>query len=192
MKKATLITLMLAILIASAPTAGVAGPKPVNVLLAGGPEPNKIFIWLSSDGRSYVIDSVVPLEVGGDVCAHPAGKPNQLLCQASLIGGFEVNAGAGDDWIAVSRGVSVPVTMRGEAGDDTLIGGSGNDKLIGGSGNDRLIGRGGNDILYGGPGNDILRGGPGNDILRGGPGKDTVRGGPGRNDVRQFRAALLP
>jgi len=187
MKKAILISLALAFLLASAPAAGVAGPKPVNVLLAGGGEPNKIYIWLSPDGRDYVIDSVVPLEVGGDICVHPPGKPNELVCKAKLIGGFEVNAGAGDDWVAVSKSIAVPVTMRGESGDDTLIGGSGNDKLIGGSGNDRLIGRGGADILFGGPGNDILRGGPGADILRGGPGRDILNGGSGRNDVRQFK-----
>ena len=187
MKKAILISLALAFLLASAPAAGVAGPKPVNMLLAGGAEPNKIYIWLSPDGRDYVIDSVVPLEVGGDICVHPPGKPNELVCKAKLIGGFEVNAGAGDDWVAVARSISVPVTMRGEAGNDTLIGGSGNDRLVGGSGNDRLIGRGGADILFGGPGNDILRGGPGADILRGGPGRDILNGGSGRNDVRQFK-----
>ena len=66
-----------------------------------------------------MIDSIVPLEVGGTVCANPPGKPNELICQAASIGGFEVNAGAGDDTVGVAANVPVPVTLRGGAGDDT-------------------------------------------------------------------------
>ena len=60
-------------------------PKTYTVLLAGGDEANMIRIWLSPDGREYVIDSVVQLEVGGDVCAHPEAQPNQLVCDAPSI-----------------------------------------------------------------------------------------------------------
>lgn len=172
MKKAILISL--AILAALPALAGGKAPT-YKVLVAGGSEANMIRIWLTPDGRSYVIDSRVPLEVGGSVCANPEGVPNQLICQAPLITGFEVNAGLGDDVVEVARRVSIPVTLRGGAGDDTLLGGGGNDKLIGGPGNDTLIGRGGDDSLYGGPGNDTLVGGRGEDTCVGGPGDDTAR-----------------
>ena len=33
-----------------------------------------IRIWLTPDGRTYVIDSIVPLEVGGTVCEHPGER----------------------------------------------------------------------------------------------------------------------
>jgi RTX calcium-binding nonapeptide repeat (4 copies) len=184
MKKTISILIMLCALQAPA-LAHAATPmgKTYTVLLAGGPEANMIHIWLTPDGRSYVIDSVVPLDVGGTVCSHPEGDPNELICEAPLIGGFEVNAGEGDDRVEVSKRISVPVTLRGGPGDDLLLGGAGTDKLIGGAGDDRLIGWRGADLLYGGPGADILIGGPASDVLRGGPGEDTAAGGPGKNTV---------
>ena len=156
-----------------------------NVVLAGGVEANTISIQLSADGRSYLIDSIVPLEVGGSVCANPPGVSNELVCQASAVGSFEVNSGAGDDTVAVSRTVPIPITLRGGPGNDMLSGGGGPDKLIGGDGDDRLVGRGGNDALYGGEGNDTLIGCSGDDILRGDGGADVLLGGSGVNDERQ-------
>lgn len=168
-----------------APVLAHAEAKSYTVLLAGGEEANMIKVWLTPDGRQYVIDSVVPLEVGGEVCSHAEGNAYELVCSAPAIAGFEVNAGGGDDHVHVSRGVTVPVTLRGEAGNDVLVGGSGADKLIGGRGDDRLYGGRGDDQLYGGPGDDTLFGGPGQDLLSGGPGVDTLNGGPGNDQLRQ-------
>jgi Ca2+-binding RTX toxin-like protein len=168
------------------PAPGGAQPS-FTVLLAGGDEANMIHIWVAADGRDYVIDSAVPLEVGGDICANPVGNPNELVCDAPAIAGFEVNAGGGDDNVTVAQAIAIPVTMRGGAGDDRLVGGRGDDKLLGGTGDDRLVGGAGDDALYGGPGRDVLRGGPGNDVLHGGPGQDVLRGGRGENNVRQYR-----
>lgn len=156
-----------------------------TVLLAGGAEESDIRIWLSADGREYVIDSIAELEVGGTVCSHPEEMPNELICDAPSIAGFEVNAAGGDDRVTVAKDVAIPVTMRGGPGDDTLLGGGGSDKLIGGPGDDRLVGWRGADLLYGGPGDDALVGGPGRDVLRGGPGTDTLASGPGEDVVRQ-------
>lgn len=186
MRKVTVI-IGLALVALLAPAAAHAKQPAYTVLLAGGEEANMIRVWLSPDGRDYVIDSVVQLEVGGEVCRHPQANPYELLCSAPSIAGFEVNAGGGDDRVAVARNVSIPVTMRGGAGDDFLLGGGGPDKLVGGAGADTLIGWRGADLLYGGPGNDRIFGGPGADVLRGGPGLDLLRGGPGQNDVRQER-----
>jgi hypothetical protein len=184
MKKALLISF--AMLALQAP-ATAPGAMTYNVLLAGGPEANSIRIWLSPDGRQYVIDSIVPLEVGGSICANPEGKPNELVCEAPLVASFEVNAAAGDDRVEVSPSVSIPVTMRGDSGRDTLVGGAGPDRLLGGGANDRLVGRGGSDLLVGGPGRDVLIGGPGDDVLRGGPGRDVLAGGPGANQAHRLR-----
>ncbi|HET7053725.1 MAG TPA: hypothetical protein VFI09_07405 [Solirubrobacterales bacterium] len=185
MKRLMLITIALVALFA--PAMAHAETKTYTVLLAGGEASNTISVWLAADGREYVIDSVVPLEVGGDVCEHANENPNELVCDAPAIAGFEVNADGGDDSVHVASRVIVPVTMRGGAGDDVLIGGSGADKLIGGRGGDRLIGGAGDDVLYGGPGKDVLIGGPGDDMLYGGPGNDTLGGGPGKNGVRQYQ-----
>jgi Ca2+-binding RTX toxin-like protein len=183
MKKLLLISFALLALLA--PAAAHARPTTYTVLLAGGEEANTIRIWLSPDGREYVIDSVVQLEVGGGVCAHPEGQPNELLCAAPSIAGFEVNAGGGDDQVGASNDVKVPVTMRGGSGDDVLLGGAGPDKLIGGEGDDRLVGGRGDDLLFGGPGKDVLIGGPGDDVLRGGFGEDTLTAGSGDDSVHQ-------
>jgi Ca2+-binding RTX toxin-like protein len=184
MKKAILT--LLALLAALAPASAVAVDAPAyNVLLAGGDEANMIHIWLTADGREYVIDSVVPLEVGGTVCANPEGQTNELVCDAPAIAGFEVNSGGGEDEVSVAKQISIPVTMRGGPGNDTLIGGSGPDKLVGGGGDDTLVGGSGDDVLYGGPGADRLLGGPGDDVLHGGSGADTLLGGPGSDELAQ-------
>jgi hypothetical protein len=190
MKKALLI--MLAILAAQVPLAAHADEVATSsseltytVLLAGGPESNEIRIWLTPDGRTYVIDSIYPLEVGGTICEHPPANPNELICQAPLVAAFEFNADGGNDQARVAPEVGIPVSMRGGSGNDTLVGGSGPDKLSGGAGADKLIGRDGDDLLLGGSGNDTLFGGRGNDVLRGGQGLDSLSGGWGENRLEQ-------
>lgn len=185
MKKALLISF--AMLALGAPATAQGGAMTYNVLVAGGPEADSIRIWLTPDGRDYVIDSAAPLEVGGSICANPEGNPDQLICEAPMVASFEVNAAPGDDTVEAAPPVSIPVTIRGGAGSDTLIGGNGPDRLLGGAQNDRLVGGGGPDLLIGGPGRDVLIGGPGDDVLRGGPGRDVLAAGPGANEVHQYR-----
>jgi Ca2+-binding RTX toxin-like protein len=181
MKKAILISLALFSVGIMAPAAQAS----YTVLLAGGAASNVIKIWLTEDGRNYVIDSIVPLEVGGELCANPEGNPNELVCPAPPIAGFEVNADGGDDRISVSKNVTIPVTMRGGSGSDVLSGGKGPDKLIGGGGDDRLIGWWGADVLAGGPGDDVHIGGPGDDSIFSGRGDDVMRPGGGDDVVRR-------
>lgn len=196
MKKALLI--LFTSLAALAPPSAHAGTAPFNVVLAGGEEANVIRIWLTPDGRTYAIDSIVPLEAGGSVCTNPPENPNEVLCPATAISSFQVNSAGGDDQVRVSSQIGIPVTLRGGSGNDVLVGGSGNDQcsdtapvrkrecgLVGGPGNDLLVGRGGNDALWGGEGEDELFGGPGDDILAGGPGNDLLTGGPGTNELFQ-------
>ena len=180
--KRAILTAMTVLVACAAVTAHAAEAR-FTVLLAGGSEANMISIALSPDGRTYAIDSVVPLEVGGSVCWHPEEQPNELVCEAASIGGFEVNAGAGDDSVTLAREVPIPVTLRGGPGQDRLVGGGAGDKLVGGSGDDVLIGRAGADSLFGGPGDDRLSGGSGNDLLRGDSGEDVLSGGSGQNSL---------
>jgi Ca2+-binding RTX toxin-like protein len=160
-------------------------PRTYTVVLAGGSEQNTMHIWLTSDGYSYVIDSVVPLEAGGAVCQNAPENPNQLVCQAPLVAGFVVNGGPVTDAVVVSPAVEVPVTMRGGPGKDVLVGGSGPDKLIGGPARDNLAGRAGDDALFGGPGEDVLWGGSGDDALWGGPGRDALHPGTGTDSLHE-------
>jgi hypothetical protein len=187
MKKAILIAMAM-LALGAAPAR--AAEESVNILLTGGPEANDIEVSLSPDGRTYSIVSVVPLEVGGEVCVHPEETATELACEAATIASFEVDAGGGDDRVVFAADVRVPVTLRGGPGNDRLVGGAGADKLIGGPGNDVLVGRAGRDLLYGGPGKDKLIGGPGDDVLRGGAGQDTLIPGSGHNQVSPRRRSL--
>lgn len=188
MKKAILI---LSVLLAAFAASVAHAETTYTVVLAGGATQNTIHIWSSPDGRSYVIDSAAPLEVGGAICENASGNPNELTCKASLIAGFEINGGEGNDSFSVSSAIALPVTMRGGPGNDTLIGGDGADRLIGGEGNDKVSGHGGDDLIFGGPDADELLGGPGNDVLRGGP-LDTFHGGPGRDTLIRGGVVLSP
>ncbi len=181
MKKAILILLATLAIV----PAGLADAEsgPVNLLISGGKENNAFHVALSPDGRSYLILSTIPLEVGGDLCSHPEEIPTELSCKATAIAGFEVNAGGGADFVIFTSDIPVPVTIRGGPGRDKLSGGGAADKIIGGPDDDTLIGRRGDDWILGGPGQDNLIGGPGNDQLRGGPDKDKLVGGPGQNEL---------
>ena len=66
---------MLAILAAAGRSATAATPirRPYTVLLAGGRGSEQDPDLAHSGRRAYVIDSVVPLEVGGTVCDNPPG-----------------------------------------------------------------------------------------------------------------------
>ncbi|HEY0276888.1 MAG TPA: hypothetical protein VGC32_01340 [Solirubrobacterales bacterium] len=194
MKRFTLLALVAALALAAfavGSASAVEGPrteaappeKSINIVLAGTAGDDHITIELSTDGRTYEIDSATPLEVGSPVCSHPERTPEDLVCEAAPIAGFEVNTGAGNDSVVMGARVPVPATIRGGEGNDVLVGGAAADKLIGGPGNDELNGRGGNDALIGGPGDDVLIGGPGNDILQGGPGHNTLVGGAGKNVI---------
>jgi Ca2+-binding RTX toxin-like protein len=181
MKRAILIATMLVAALAVTPAH--AEERSFTLLITGGEERNILSVKLSEDGRDYVIDSTSPLEVGGAICTHPEAVENRLLCQATVIAGFEVNAGGGNDSAIISPKIQVPVTLRGGPGDDRLYGGAGADKLIGGEGEDTLVGRAGNDSLFGGSGNDRLYAGPGDDLLRGGSGENENVGGSGHDSI---------
>lgn len=174
-------TLSILILVLAACFAAPAGAaeRSVTILLSAGPGNDVFDVKLSLDGRSYLIDSLTPLEAGGGICTHEEGSVHELVCEATAIGGFEVNAGAGDDSVIVSPKILVPVTLRGGPGGDRMRGGGAADKLVGGPGNDFLFGHGADDWLFAGSGDDWLYGGVGDDRLEGGAGADYLHGGPG-------------
>jgi Ca2+-binding RTX toxin-like protein len=176
--KKLLLSALLVLAACTAPCAHAA-EGPVTILLVGGSGQDVLDIKLSQDGRSYLIDSLSPLEAGGDICTRSEGSTHRLVCKAVAIAGFEVNAGAGDDSVIISPKILVATTLRGGPGDDRLRGGGGDDKLLGGGGGDFLYGMQGRDWLLGGPDEDWLYGGTGEDRLVGGPGADFLNGGPG-------------
>ena len=95
-----------------------------------------------------------------------------------LIGAISIDAGGGNDSIALARGngsraVPTPSTISGGNGNDAITGGAGPDSLSGGKGNDTLLGGDGDDVLNGG--NDaVTSSSDGADYISGGPGNDSV------------------
>jgi Ca2+-binding RTX toxin-like protein len=177
MKRLLLITIFL--LAASGAAVAHAAERPLTLLLTAGPGNDVFDIKLSPDGRAYLIDSVSPLEAGGGICTQDEASVHALVCEAAPIGGFEVNAGPGDDSVIISPKILAPATLRGGVGKDRLRGGGGADKVLGGPGDDALYGDRGDDWLFGEGGDDWLLGGAGNDRLAGGPGADWLNGGHG-------------
>lgn len=184
MKRLLLIAIGMLFLVACSASIVHASERSVTVLLVGGPDSDVLDIKLSQDGRTYVIDSLSPLEAGGGICVEAEESSYRLVCEAKAIAGFEVNPGGGGDSVIISPKIFIPTTLRGGPGRDRLRGGSGADKLVGGLGNDTLLGEGGQDWLFGGPGEDMLWGGPGDDRLVGGSGGDYLNGGRGADDVK--------
>lgn len=175
----------IAILLTAACTApsAPAAERSVTLLLNASSGDDVFDVKLSLDGRSYLVDSLYPLEAGGGICVSEPDSVHDLTCEAAAIGGFEVNAGPGQDSVIISPKILVPVTLRGGPGNDRLRGGAGPDKIIGGPGDDFLYGHGANDWIFGGSGEDWLYGMTGGDHLVGGPGGDYLNGGPGTDEV---------
>lgn len=79
-----------------------------------------------------------------------------------------IDAGAGNDQIAVDRAGAVAAWLYGGAGNDRISGGSGGGLFLGGGGDDRITGGSGRSVQIGGLGADTLVGGGDDDILIGG------------------------
>ena len=118
------------------------------------------------------------------VFSSPAGVPTA------------VNAGAGDDLIAVRSDLTVPLNLYGGDGNDTIYGGAGNSLIDGGSGNNTLRAQGGNatidsdgtDLIYTGDGQVTVSGGAGSETVYGGAGNDTINGDQGQTSSTRATA----
>lgn len=114
-----------------------------------------------------------------------------LIFSKSPITRVSVDAGAGNDNVAIGSGVVATYILGGDGndllnggdGNDTLTSGAGKNTLFGNNGNDRLNGSGGRDALYGGAGDDRLYGNGGNDTLDGGGNVDRLFAGDGDDNL---------
>lgn len=137
-------------------------------------------------------DDVITISQEGDQLLIEGVNGGSTRLLASQLSRLEIKAGKGNDRVTIGSGVTVPILIRGGAGNDTLIGndradtlvgGPGDDSLLGGAGNDLLIGLDGADSLFGGQGDDVLEGGMGPDLLRGQRGDDLLMGNRGRDTL---------
>ena len=119
------------------------------------------------------------LEVGGN---------RDLRFDRTTFTAVVVDAGAGDDRIAVSRAngpfLDEQLSLDGGAGDDVVAGSDGVDRLFGGSGDDALDGNASADSVSLGDGDDVFTW----NLL---DGSDTVRG-DGGDDALEFNGTDAP
>lgn len=115
---------------------------------------------ITREGNQLLVDwkFIILLEMGGQ--GGPVEEPFQQRSFAiDDVKQIDFTGGAGNDFVEISKRLSIPSLMTGAGGSDTLIGGAGDDTLRGGDDNDRLTGGDGDDLLVGGNGNDRLDGG---------------------------------
>lgn len=158
-----------------------------HVRLRAGSQPHTVIVELlypdGSVAATHELEQVERIVVDG-------GEGNDTISIASdLTLPVEIRGGAGNDTLEAGGG---PATLLGGAGDDTLKatthgalldGGVGHDTLRGGGLGDTLQGGSGADTLFGAGGADQLDGGDGDDILHGDDGNDTLVGGQGRDTL---------
>lgn len=114
--------------------------------------PDVAFITAGNDTIEIILS-------GGNIQVR--NSAGTVLDQRSANGvtGISINGQAGNDFIRIGRAdgtlmPTVPVTIRGGAGNDTIIGGNNTDQLFGDGENDRIDGRAGGDRMEGGAGFD--------------------------------------
>jgi hypothetical protein len=160
-------------LILTAPTGGTLGTQATSVLTI----------------KDVASAPPTPLPPGSSVVGNTLqfnDLNNAATIDNSLMNTFPggINGGAGDDQFTIPNTTTVPVTVRGQAGNDvvngvatnaplTVDGGDGNDQITGGAGADKLLGGAGDDVLNGGAGDNTFVGGAGLDRMTAGAGVDT-------------------
>jgi Ca2+-binding RTX toxin-like protein len=179
----TKIAILALVFAAASATAYGAPSSGMNLKISGGSEDDVFRVTVSSDGRTYDIESNVSLEADSSICwSSEAPGKFELHCWATAIAGFEISGGAGSDLIELPH-VPVPGTLIGGTEGDTLVGGLAADKILGGPGKDFIAGNGGTDELLGEGGDDRIVGGGGGDRLKGGGGEDALFGGTGGDSL---------
>jgi Ca2+-binding RTX toxin-like protein len=113
------------------PNANLFGGAGDDIALVNGGNGAETFT-ITANGTRVRFDGVSPAPFSLDI-----GTTESLV----------LHAGAGNDTITASNGLSSLIGL-------TLDGGDGNDTITGGDGADQLIGGAGNDLVAGGRGND--------------------------------------
>ncbi|MDB5351277.1 MAG: cya 2 [Planctomycetota bacterium] len=99
---------------------------------------------------------------------------NTVTFDLSTVTQVIIIGGRGDDRLAATDDVALPLRIEGGEGNDQLVGANGADTILGGPGNDLVSGGAGDDSLDGGTDNDTVMAGSGNDTLVGGTGNDLL------------------
>lgn len=126
--------------------------------------PNTVTV-AKGDGVYTVAEWESALVAVGPGCTKP--QANVVTCSDSGVSAAAFFTGDGNDILASSPSLNIPLNIDGGGGDDTLVGADGDDAIDGGTGADNIDGANGNDRLTGGSGTD-------SDVLNGNSGVDAV------------------
>jgi Ca2+-binding RTX toxin-like protein len=146
---------------------------------AAAAKTNKVVVTRS--GRTITIDDTVAIRAGAGCTAYKGDK-TRVRCTTKA-NPTRVRVYLNDRNDSVVNKTDLPMTARGDHGNDRLTGGPRGDNLDGGFGTDLIWGLGGNDQLHGSDGNDGLSGGDGNDLVWGNRGNDHLFGGRGNDEL---------
>jgi Ca2+-binding RTX toxin-like protein len=162
--------------------------------------PAVVTATLGADGTLVVTGTRRADDIGARLAASGSDQLSVSSHEVSIatfplasVTAIRISGGGGNDLLTFVPGLTIPVTIFGDAGNDKIFGGGGDDSLNGGPGKDTLTGDAGNDVLRGDNGNDSLSGNTGDDNLDGGngnddcvghEGNDVITGGNGRDTLR--------
>lgn len=143
-----------------------------NDSITGGSHAVLVDGGIGNDTISLRSSATVYAGDGNDtVTASSAGAPsidlgngNDYLAVSSGVTAFTVTGGAGNDTINVSSLSSAPGLISGGTGDDSVRAGLGNDTIYTGTGTDLVSGNDGDDKIYV-QGSGTIFGGEGNDTI---------------------------
>ncbi len=137
---------------------------------------------LSRSGTVFTADSTPSSSAtdftDGAGCVE-AADAKDVTCNVSPVVRVTVVAGPGNDRVAVSGTLGVPLSVEGGPGDDT-VDAEDMASAVTASGDD------GDDVFITGPAGDHLEGGAGDDVFFGGLGADDFAGGPGADDFVSY------
>src|SRR5918993_2079353 len=146
------------------PTHRARGKQAVFQAVSEALEPRRLFSIALEDGVLYVFGTsaadniTVSLNENAERIIVTQGTMERRYFYAQ-VGGIQVSARGGNDFVQISQAVTRNAVMFGEGGDDGLHGGGGNDKIYAGDGNDRILGGVGSDQLRGEAGSRYITGG---------------------------------
>jgi Ca2+-binding RTX toxin-like protein len=179
-----------------------------SVYYTAGGTSSDVRITQGEADTEFVIDDIVPIEVG-EGCVHPdAADTTYVVCTLTESGDYfpwiSVSLGGGNDslWLRAGGDSSVHggtghdnldvneyAVVYGDSGDDWLqggwlkYGGEGHDGMAGFRDWYEAYGEDGDDYIAGGSGNEYLYGGRGHDWIEAGAGADLVYGNSGEDYV---------
>lgn len=133
-------------LLVLAPASAAAGTFAIvggdTIVYTGEAGEDKISAFEHADSVRFARFGGVSLGAPDGTCTL-SGDGQSVVCPKVGVSSVLLALDAGDDVVAISASVTLPVTMNGGGGNDGLFGGSGQDTFNGGAGNDNLVSRDG-------------------------------------------------